>query len=143
MSLKNDTKDFARYISDNGFKNPYEAISNITKNSRKLQDSVECPVSEADSISWALRGEEPESVDRYRQLRRQAELIEKKSGPLDDLNYVDDKLIIKSVELSLELSKISGKISFTYMPECTRAQKARVRVLTRMILENIRQGGRL
>lgn len=135
-----DIKDkFAEISSSKG---NYSAIMDIARKARYLQNSCDNQITEGQAIKWALTGVEPEKSKIYRFLKSCNQNIHYTlkyvmSITDDVLSGVDDEGICKSVRASVKASNQSKKEQFIYIDIESEGQHSRVRILTRMILDQL------
>lgn len=107
----------------------YLAINYVSTLARKLKKSVDDCISESEAITWALTGEKPE-------IRKKTNYIDYSS--LDEvLCYVDDVDVCESVRMSYMKSLKEKHLLYRYKEGINYYQKARVRILVRMVWYNM------
>lgn len=87
------------------------------------------------AITWVVTGVRPEEADR-----RRAQQIAKKKPQLDDYLYdIDDFDIRDAVRQSFYATQKANHLEFKYEKVMDRAAQGRVRILTRMIYDHLKE----
>ena len=107
----------------------YLAINYVSNLARKLKTSVNNNVLESQAITWALTGNKPEITVRPNYIDYSS---------LDELScYVDDIDVCESVRMSYSQSLKEKHLLYRYKEGISNHQKARVRILVKMIWYNM------
>lgn len=135
-----DIKD--KFYEISASKGHYKAVMDIAKEARSLQQSCDNQITEGEAIRWAITGEEPEKSKIYRLLKSCNQNIHYTLKYImfitdDVLSGVSDDGICRSVRASVKASNQSKKEQFIYIDVDSEGQHSRVRVLTRMILDQL------
>lgn len=118
----NGQKEFEKLALKVGSR--FLAVNMISSEARRLAKSVDNKILDSEAITWALTGNMPDfPVKKKKQ----------KSSMYDILSEVSDERIVKSVIQSVKHSK--EYIEFFYDKTLTTDERARVRILTRIILD--------
>lgn len=109
----------------------YPSITFIASEARKLRFSLDYDITESQALAWVLSGVTPE---RHKIPIKDLEY----SISLEDrlLTYIDKPAIKKSVKLSVEDTEIHHHLIYRYTADLNESEKARVRILTRVIWYN-------
>lgn len=117
----------------------YAAVNYIAKSARQKRNQVDNRILESQAITWVLTGIQPKLSKRAINISDWANL-----NYLDEvLSYVDDENVCVSVRASYSKSAELHHLIYCYHTDLNDSQKARVRVLTRMIWYNIQEEGGL
>lgn len=135
-----DIKD--RFYELAASKGSYLAIMDIAEKARHLQNSCDNQITEGQAIKWAITDIEPEKSKIYRFLKecnRNIHYTLKYVMSITDdiLSGVEDEGICKSVRASVKASNQAKKEQFIYIDVDSEGQHSRVRILTRMILDQL------
>lgn len=116
---------------------PFAAVKYIAQSARQKRQSVDYRVLESQAITWVLTGIQPKLSKRHLNVSDWYNL-----PYLDEvLSCVDDDDVAASVRESYSESMKAHHLIYYYHQSLNEHQKARVRVLTRMIWYNIEQEG--
>lgn len=109
----------------------YPSITFIASEARKLRFSLDYDITESQALAWVLSGVTPE---HHKIPIKDLEY----STSLEDrlLTYIDKPAIKKSVKLSIEDTEIHHHLIYRYTEDLNESEKARVRILTRVIWYN-------
>ena len=107
------------------------SITFIASEARKLRFSLDYDITESQALAWVLSGVTPE---HHKIPIKDLEY----STSLEDrlLTYIDKPEIKKSVKLSIEDTEIHHHLIYRYTEDLNESEKARVRILTRVIWYN-------
>lgn len=127
MSIVNNSR-LAEIENKLGF---YPSITFIASEARKLRFSLDYDITESQALAWVLSGVTPE---RHKIPIKDLEY----SVSLEDrlLKYIDKPSIKKSVKMSVEDTEIHHHLIYRYTADLNDSEKARVRILTRVIWYN-------
>ena len=123
--------------------NRYAAVQFIAQQTHKLSTRYHYEVIDSQLISWILTGVKPKSVIQYESQidieNRIRSLSDRKiTSVLNEiLCYVDDSNICDSVRCSITESKDAHHLIYVYKNIQNESQKARVRILTRMVWHSL------
>lgn len=140
LSIKNSFDILANEIG------VYNAINSITESARTLAQYCDNRISEGEAITWAVTGIEPEKSKIYRILKsrntRMSYGLKYVMSVVNDvLSGVEDSGVCKSVRASVKASNESKSEVFIYIDiDDSEGKHSRVRILTRMILDELWEG---
>lgn len=118
-------KQFEDFVEIVG--NRYEAINIICAESRRRAGNISNVLDSA-LLTWVVTGKRPKKdKDEI------SKLLRKSKSAVDILNYVDNQSVVKSVNLSIGLSKSEGHLIYRYTSNLDEYNRARVRILTNII----------
>lgn len=120
----------------NKFGSIFAATAYIAREARTRADECNNAISHAEALSWVITGEKPAikiSNARNRYCRAMRHIHEA-------LIYVEDKAVTKCVKTSLQRSLKCNYLVYDYshIAPDQESRRARVRILTRMIWEDLR-----
>lgn len=132
----NDNTIFNNYV--NAFGSKFAAIMYVSKLARKRRKECEYCITESQALAWVISGVEPIEVSLWRS--REKEREDAKTLCMQDrIMYIEDKLIRDAVEVSINLSLEAGHLIYRYKGLSNPYQKARVRIICRMIWDELKQ----
>jgi len=135
LSLLESNKLFEdKYLSEN--ENIFEAINIWSNDSEKLKAKYQNRLSSNEALSAILNGNLPDNLDR-RIMVRDSEKRYADRYIQEALTQIDDYDIKVSVSQSMSCSRSENHLVFVYLDSLTEAQKARVRVISRLIWYNL------
>lgn len=126
-----DVPLFKKYCEEHHFPNQFDGVMMITKEARELMIAFP-DLTEKESISWALRGYPNETFLQRQKERKTRETIS--NMKFDLLCYVDDDNVRESCERSINKSLEYRRPTFLYNDDLNENQKARVRIITKLTL---------
>ena len=115
----------------------FAAVNFIAKLAREKREQSNYSLLESEAISWVLTGKEPPK-NRY----PKSDILHHVFEISDLLSEIDDEEVAESVWQSYEISLKEHHLIYQYQEGMCEGQKARVRILSRMIWYNIQQEGR-
>lgn len=118
----NGQKEFENLALEVG--STFLAVNIVASKARQFARSVDNKILDSKAITWALTGIKPESSTATKKY---------KSSMYDILAEVSDSRIKKSVIQSVRSS--NTELQFVYDESLTHDERARVRILTRIILD--------
>ena len=135
MNLHEETKAFYdKYMNQTN--NVFDAINLWVDESNSLNSKYLNKLSDAEALSSVLNGKLPENINN-RKVVKEVE-ANYASRYIDEvLSEIDDNLIKISIMKSLDLSKLKKNLVFKYADGLSRAQKARVRIVCKLIWYNL------
>lgn len=124
--------NFSQYINKLG--NSYAAVNYIAKQAKKLASDNDNKILYSEAITWLLTGDKPKVLDIILAREQKAHIH---TDYIDDLlSLVDNPLICQSVRQSIKASKLCNHLIYFYTHLSDDNDKARVRILTRMVWYN-------
>ncbi len=124
-----------RYIQLCGSR--FSATVFVANEARRLADKYQNVISHAEALSWVLSGEVPQNVKYYKDKLEQRSLRPLQSANEYLENILDDQ-VKQSVWRSLVKSNQSGHLIYQYIEVYDKYRQARIRVLTNMLWDKIR-----
>ena len=116
--------DYEKWLSQ--FKNPYLAVVETSALAREKVENTEEYLSSSDALDWVITGRKPKSViTKSNKLER--------SYMYNLLSEISNEDIVASVVKSIYASTNKAELIFIYVGNLDDFQKARVRILCRMI----------
>lgn len=119
--------------------NKYAATRYVAKEARKLAEEYDNVISHAEALTWVLTGEIPKDILSYYQdmvkLKRHRSL----SAAYELIEYVLDEDIKESVVESYIRSLRAGHLIYYYHGVYDEYKQARVRILTRMVWDELHE----
>lgn len=121
--------------------NRYAAIKQIVAAARHKEALTHYNISSSEAITWVVDNKKPKSV-----ITGQA--FQPRTTYVDDilneyLTEIDDNLIKQSVKNSVNYTYSNGHLVYSYNDTLNEYEKSRVRVITRMIWDEIRKKGNM
>jgi hypothetical protein len=131
MSWSDDRKllDYLNRCDD-----PFRVVVEIAQEARMRAESTMPCMLHSVALTWVMTGVRPEEADR-----RQAKAVLKKKPQLDDYLYqIDDADIRDAVRQSFYATQRANHLEFKYEKIVNISIQSRVRVLTRMIYDKLK-----
>lgn len=126
---------FMQYIQALG--SNFAAIVYVSKLARHRAKSVDNCITESQAISWVITGVRPKRVEeylKYKKLRQTADIRYAE----DRLLYIDDIEVREAVRQSITMSREQGHLIYSYNSIVSEPRRARVRILSNMIWDEMR-----
>ena len=133
--MVHDNKYLNEYINKHGGK--YNATVFVGKKARQLCEKYDHVISHAEAITWLLSGVVPEGVKQYEtkiKQREQRSLWYAK----EYLSNILDQEVVESVLASIRKSEEKHHIEIVYKSILDENRRARVRILTRKIWDEMK-----
>lgn len=135
MSLDKDYELFqSKYLEDTD--NVFEAINTWSKDARALKSQTQGRISNSEALSSALTDTLPKNLNERLSVPR-AEYAYVIRYIKESLSQIDDKLVKGSVAQTLNTSMSRKHLVFLYLGNLSEAQKARVRIVSKLIWYNL------
>ncbi len=116
----------------------YAAILYISGVARRRMKRVNNCISESEAISWIITGKEPEYLQKkleYADYRKNIDLIYAN----DRLLYIEDTEVREATRETILASKRENHLIYKYKDVSDESRKARVRILSNLIWDEMRQ----
>lgn len=116
----------------------FAAIDYVSKIARHRAKSVHNCITESQAISWVITGVEPKTLRKnleYRKIRKTLDLRYAE----DRLFYIDDKLVREATRETILESREKKHLIYKYKDIFDEPRKARVRILSNIIWEEMRK----
>lgn len=135
MSLAYQNKLFVdKYM--NNTDNIFEAVNNLICDSNKVANQYHGMLSSSESLSYTLTDSFPTNFNsRIPILLIESKYIKQYIN--ESLSYINDVDVKKSVILSIKNSLLNKKLEFWYCKNLSLGQKSRVKIISRLIWNNI------
>lgn len=117
-------------------KSTFEAINMWANDANKLNEKYQGRLEPCECLETALTGELPDDFDD-RQLVKLCEVRYVYKYIQAELDQIDDEAVKVSVKFSIEAIIFSKNLVFKYRETLSEGQKARVRIITRMLWNNL------
>lgn len=118
--------------------NTFAAIDYVSKVARHRAKSVHNCITESQAISWVITGIEPKTLRKnleYRKIRKTLDLRYAE----DRLFYIDDKLVREATRETILESREKKHLIYKYKDIFDEPRKARVRILSNIIWDEMRK----
>lgn len=125
---------FEKYVKALGSK--FAAVVYVSKLARQRAKSVDNCILESEALSWVLTGVEPKAVAIWRTRKNKKEELAKVYAK-DRLMYVEDIDVRSAVEDSIDESIKGSHLIYLYNNVRDKDRQARVRILSRMIWDEM------
>lgn len=134
--MSNSNDKFDKFVQLCGSR--YSATVFVASQARIVAERYDNVISHAEALSWVVSGSIPDGALRYKEriLQRERQPLQFTHGVL---NSIRDEQVSKSVYSSLLKSYKSGHLLYVYEDVYDKYRQARVRILTRMLWEELRQ----
>ena len=116
--------------------NVFEAINSMCEDANKLHSQYGGIISHKECLTSVLTESLPEDLEK-RKLVATANNRYMQSYIDNALAEVDDIRVKSSVQITLKVSQVNKNLVFQYLQNLTKSQKARVRILSRVIWNNL------
>lgn len=116
----------------------FAAIVYVSKLARRRAKSVHNCITESQAISWVITGVIPERVILYLQRKKLQETADIRYAE-DRLLYVEDVGVRDAVHETIQTSRESGHLIYSYKDVFDEPRKARVRILSNIIWDEMRK----
>lgn len=116
----------------------YAAILYISGVARRRMKRVNNCISESEAISWIITGVEPKHLQQkldYVKYRKNIDIIYAN----DRLLYIEDKEVREAVKETILISKKERHLIYKYKDVFDESRKARVRILSNLIWDEMKQ----
>lgn len=110
------------------YHNKYAAICEISKDARKLMESVNNRILESEAICWLATGDKPTWLNNNRSRDIALDKLIQ-----ENIIHVQDSKIKAAVKVSLHKSDRLNHLIFVYSSDMNEYQKQRVRVICRIL----------
>ena len=135
MNLHEQNKLFeAKYLKDTD--NVFEAINSWSNDANNLYSQLNGVISNSESLTYSLTSEIPKHIYQRIPISK-VDLRYEYLYIQEALTQVEDKKVKISVIFTLKQSKLEKNLVFVYIDGMSASQKARVRVLSRLIWYNL------
>ena len=114
----------------------FESINNYCAEANKLYSRYGGILSHKECLISTLTGELPEDLE-HRKLVITSDASYFKAYVNSALSEVDDSKVKSSVQISLKASQSEHNLVFHYLEGLSESQKSRVRILSKMIWNNL------
>lgn len=114
----------------------FEAINKWADDANKLNDKYQGRLEPCECLETALTGELPDDFDN-RQLVKLCEVRYVYRYIQAELTQIDDEAVKVSVKFSIEATIFDKNLVFKYRNNLSEGQRARVRIITRMLWNNL------
>ena len=132
MDYRKESEEFEKWKKKYG--NPYAAIVRIAEQARRICTQYDNIPLHSECISYVLLGEKIGSLETAKNFDYDKKFRHIAS---DILENVTDKQVVSCVQRSITQSKKANHLKYMYNQNLDSHQKARVRILNRIIWESI------
>lgn len=116
--------------------NRYAAVNYIAHKARTLEESFDNKILSSEALSWVMTGQEPKILSTLKDIDKK-KLSDEIRTMEEYLIYIDDMDVRYATQDSIEESINKKHITYLYNNIEDEPRKARVRVLSNMIWQNI------
>ena len=129
-------KQFDRYVE--AFGNRFAAINYVASVARRRRNAVHNCITESEALDWVVSGIEPTNLRPnlklyFKHKNRTKEYVN------DRLCYILDDEVRLAVKYTINNYKESGHLIYNYNNISDRSRQARVRVLSNIIQDELKQ----
>lgn len=135
MSIPDVNRQFESKYSDSS-ESIYEAIDRWAADAHKLNSKYDGRLSEKECLDVVVTNKFPDDFEK-RKIVKLSEVRYVSRYIYEELTHIDDIDVKFSVKLSIEKTIMLRKLQFVYRQNLTESQKSRVRIIVRMLWNNL------